>query len=423
MKTLALFLALAFLLLSPSLAISAEGRCNLEYKMVKCFSEDDQLLSMATTGMRLSPVRPVELKGTPPQAQGELRYFVGVTGSRQIIAAMDSATPPHVFIDRTGNNDLSNAKPLRHVNVSTSNPAFADQYGPVLLKAPAAEAPALATSSAPADVGAGRAYIVNLQGSELRICPAGYMTGQVQLNGKTYKVALVDGDYDGRYTPCIRMDTYDVAAHGTSDCLAIDLDGNGSFDFKSNSRQEVQVLNKLTRIDGKYYEVKAALDGSSLELLPYQAKRGTLAVRGAKVELTVLGAGGQDYLAGPQMSWQLAPGNYLCQTIKLAATDKNGDKWAIESFFSTGGLQHFEIKPGETLSVELGAPLTIKMDVQQSTGSVFVGKEVTVGFTIVGPAGERYSPARKNGTQVPAPKIKIYSERGEVLASGDFQYG
>lgn len=425
MKTSATFLALVCLLLSAGPAFCAEGSCNLEYKMVKGFSDDDMLLRMAATYMESSPGRPDGVKGTPPQAEGELRYFVGTTGSRQIIAAMDSASPPHLFIDRTGNNDLSNAKPIRRANTSTSNPYYANQYGPVLLKAAAAEDPASATSSAPAGSAAGRAFIVSIQERMLIICPAGYLAGQIRLGGKTYKVALVDGDFDGRYTACTRSDTYESAARGTSDCLAIDLNGNGSFEYASDRQPEIQVLNKLIRVDGKYYEVKAALDGSSLQMLPAEPKLGTLTTSGHKAELLVMGTGGEDYLKGPQSSWQLAAGRYTCRHIRLTATDKSGDKWALDANGNGGKLQSFEIKPGETLSVELGAPLTIKTDIQQSnSGWVFGGKEVSVGFTIVGRNGEQFSPAvEKNGTQVPAPKIKIYDEKGEVLASGDFQYG
>jgi len=61
---------------------------------------------------------------------------------------------------------------------------------------------------------------------------------------------------------------------------------------------------------------------------------------------------------------------------------------------------------------------TIKLRVTQR------GALVSVGFSMIGQAGEDYGiRVVKNGRRLPAPKVKIVDEAGKVLASGKFAYG
>lgn len=427
MRTLVLCLVLAISLSAAVGPAAAQDLSALEYKIIKGFAFEDPLISAATVYLQPSPGRPADLKGMPVGANGELRYFVGTVGTRGIVVAMDSATPANLFIGRDGGNDLSDAKPLRRTKVSGGSAGVEYQYGPVTLKAPrsAIGAPA-GEGAAPATVdgAAGRVLIASLQDSALAMYPAGYLVGQVKIGDKTRKIALVDGDFDGRYTPSTQP-MVDNRSEAARDWLAIDFNGDGRFERGQDDQMEIRPLTRLVRLDDRYYEVKAAGDGSSIAMLPAEPKMGTLAVSRPGVELMLLGEFGPQLLQASKAGWQLPEGHYVCQFVRLATADSKGDKWALQAYGNTGKLQDFQVKRGEKVSIDLGSPLTVKTDVQQqSTGWVFRGKEVTVGISMVGVGGEAYSPgAEKNGNRMPAPKIAIYDEKGEVLASGDFQYG
>jgi hypothetical protein len=51
------------------------------------------------------------------------------------------------------------------------------------------------------------------------------------------------------------------------------------------------------------------------------------------------------------------------------------------------------------------------------------GRNVSIGFTIVGRAGEEYETVVKNGKRTPTPTVKIVDSEGNTLASGKFEYG
>src|SRR5690242_13389862 len=134
MRKMALFLSLGLLLLAAAPpAWSQATPSPLEYKMIKGFAFEDPLISMAAVYLQPSQGRPADIKGTPAGAKGELRYFVGEAGSRQIVVAMDSAAPANLFIGKDGGNDFTDAKPLRRTKTSGSN-GIEYQYGPASLK-------------------------------------------------------------------------------------------------------------------------------------------------------------------------------------------------------------------------------------------------------------------------------------------------
>ena len=90
----------------------------------------------------------------------------------------------------------------------------------------------------------------------------------------------------------------------------------------------------------------------------------------------------------------------------LRQTDENGGTWSMD-LAGTG-------RSGEPA----GPPIVVKADVYRS------GREVSIGLVLEGRAGERYRPVvTKNGTQLPAPKLRIVNEAGQVIVDDSFQYG
>ena len=109
-----------------------------------------------------------------------------------------------------------------------------------------------------------------------------------------------------------------------------------------------------------------------------------------------------------------APPTYPRERLGLSSlsiTDANGDQWLLEL---VKGQPISSFKSG----AKAGPPLLIKINVETK------GLDALVRLVVEGQAGERYvGGVRKNGKWQPAPKLKIVSETGAILASGKFEYG
>jgi hypothetical protein len=82
-------------------------------------------------------------------------------------------------------------------------------------------------------------------------------------------------------------------------------------------------------------------------------------------------------------------------------------------------VNHLQIKEGETTTIEVGPPLTVKAD------PVRDGESIVVNVQVWGAHGERYFPygITDGGHIEGRAGIRIFDEKGGELASGDFEYG
>ncbi len=109
-------------------------------------------------------------------------------------------------------------------------------------------------------------------------------------------------------------------------------------------------------------------------------------------------------------------GTYQPSQIDLLG--KQGVDWyRLYSSGPWGQLGEVEVKPEETTVLQPGPPLTLRADVDRR------GRNVSIGFTIVGRLGEVYGSVVKNGKRTAAPTVKIVDSGGITLASGKFEYG
>jgi hypothetical protein len=116
-------------------------------------------------------------------------------------------------------------------------------------------------------------------------------------------------------------------------------------------------------------------------------------------------------------------GTYRPRRLEIVK-EGGGNKWRIFSFGPWGDLQRIKVRKEETTVLKPGPPLLVSADVGQRRRLGSADKRVSVGISIIGRAGEHYSPRiAKNGRNVGAPKLKIVDESGKVLTSGKFEYG
>ncbi len=108
---------------------------------------------------------------------------------------------------------------------------------------------------------------------------------------------------------------------------------------------------------------------------------------------------------------------YYPQSVSISM-QQGSDTWQIDNRGPWGKSSTIEVKNNETTVLRLGPPFIVKPGINKS------GSTVSIDFSIFGQAGEKYQNyAKKNNSRVPAPKVRIVDEAGNVLASGRFKYG
>ena len=123
------------------------------------------------------------------------------------------------------------------------------------------------------------------------------------------------------------------------------------------------------------------------------------------------------HLTGSRPEQDVEAGNYRINKVVLKR-DSDNSTWMMEARSRTGAGKNVEVNPAQTSELEIGPPLTVKTNVRQK------GSTVQVGLGITGIAGEAYLPyVKKDGKRLPAPKVNIVDEKGEILTSSKFEYG
>jgi hypothetical protein len=255
--------------------------------------------------------------------------------------------------------------------------------------------------------------------------PAGYMAGEVKLAGETYRIALLDGDHDGLYSDAYENPRSDSMPLG-SDALAIDLDHDGKF-TKDGPEIEIMPLARIFRIRDTYYQVEVVPDGSSIHV----QKCGELDVprmgglsTGTAHDTVVTMLLRSELLADRPViwhnvsssagKWEVPEGRYWTDKVTLSRTDAQGARWVLGPSWRSQ-LDKFEIRPGETLALKIGPPLTLKV-VPQEWGS----GQLRFSLCFEGKGGESYSlRLRKGAALLPPPKVKILDASRKVLAEGE----
>jgi hypothetical protein len=419
--------AAAFLAAGTS-AVRAQGEFPLKYVL----AEGNDPLNWEMS--RSTHTQPPGIKALPQGLSDKVRYFEVSVGGKPLWAVLDTASPTKLYVDLARTGDLSSVAPLI---VKASGDWCC--YGPIDIPTGSGEgAPTVKVLFVSTKFAERPGYSVapgfETYDYSLGIRAAGYMAGDVKLDGQTYRIAVLDKNVDGRYECAFGKEGVSQP-WWLADAIAIDSDQDGKF----TGAGEIMPLPKTVCVKGKYYRVEVAPDGSSIKFEKHEPKMGTLDM-GTAASLTLMSDTAMYDLSGADGKWQVPEGRYTSRFLSITKTDAEGKVWTL-SGHDMGPLAKFEVRGGETASIQIGPPLALKVDASgpQSSAVVVVGTSggaavsiagppsgdnVVLNLALVGKAGERYSVAPRKGTeQSPPPKVKVFDASGKILAEGNSEFG
>ncbi len=364
--------------------------------------ENATLVNKARQRRDTTLVRPQELRDVPSDTPKEPVYFMIRVGDKDVpgitYRSTDRARQFKLCLDTNGDGLLSDEKQYVCTGLHKGY-----KFGPV------------STRHGDTTNRAGVFYAEYYPGRQLEYYPVLYRRGQVVLDGKAYKIALLDCDYDGKYNKSVVLPVKDYWKP-ECDVLAIDLDGNSKFDSELT---EIMPLSHLIKVNEQYYSIQVAEDGGIINFEKTKPLFGTFDVGGRQVKLSLRSDIAHQQLSGSTGKWSLPAGRYGVVSLELTEKDSAGNQWTLKN--KSEGLSklgNFEIRPGKSTSFQIGGPLQIKTTMERD------GKNIILGFDFEDQAGELYSPcAKMNGKNVPEPEFKIIDGSEQVVHSGQFKYG
>lgn len=357
------------------------------------------LLSMAQYSMPVGG-RPTQLKAVPPGLSRSASYYIVRLGGREAILILDRG---NLFVDVGGKGSQDTPIPGTRAVVAGRRIL---RFGPVTVPVGAADSAAQSV-----------AVVVEIATDDtfapLRLYPADYRAGQVQLEGRSYQVAVVDADLDGRYATAFSP------RDAEWDWLAMDRNGNGRVDGRAYSSDELMPLPRMVQLGERYYGIQVATDGSAISVEPIQPQMVRIDVGTPYAVLDLLSDSGIHNLSGSNGVWELPAGTYKAYGRRLRQPDERRITWELQASGSRGALDAFVLSGDQPPTLKVGPPLVGSVSAKKQPDGSFA-----IGYSLTGQAGEQYSPgALINGAMSPAPAFKIIAESGEVLLKGFFEYG
>jgi len=353
------------------------------------------------------PGKPVEIKTLPRNLSGQAVYFALPVGPRRVLAVLDAASPPRLFVDVAGTGDLSAVQPLE---AKPWGPLR--QFGPVTIPVNGKAGSAVRVRF----LCAGKGNVID--SGYLAVAPAGYMAENVSLNGQPYRVALVDHGLTGRYDNALQGERNPVPLTRCDTFMAFDLDQDGRLPPIYDTGETLPLLPAL-HVKDAYYNVRVAPDGSSIALAKAEPDFGTLDTGCPDLGVVLIGEYGGHDLSGSDGKWRIPAGWHAAVGATLTRTDGAGTAWTLHGVSSWGRLARFKIRAGETLLLRAGTPLSVKVNATrlQRNGMIHLA------LALVGQGTEQYNAAARKGGVPQPPRFRVLNEAGEVLDSRDFNAG
>ncbi len=389
MRRLAAFVgALAFFAVSLS-----AGEFELRFQEVD--SPEHPVFSLLSSRSLRLRQRPAGT--TLPESSGQDPWYYQVLLGLERLHAMMTPSERTLYIDAGDGFRLLDEQPLSGTPVRWSTEwgtRRALLFGPLSMRKEGREV---------------NVRVIVSESGHMEVFPEGFVTGDITLSGETYRVAIADANFNGRYDGIFDAD-------GPSDTFVIDLNRDGEISPYHQWDGEIAPLGRFISVEGQYYALRPAPDGSSIRVERAEPEMGTVDSDLPGGFMAFWSDSGAHYVEFGNGPLHLPSGIYQPLLLGLTAHDNRG-QWSITAN-DTGSLTTFTIEPGRNIEVKFGPPLVATLDPSRH------GDAITTGLSIVGRAGESYPvSAELDGRALATPSVEVFLEDGSRTAHGRFEYG
>ena len=260
---------------------------------------------------------------------------------------------------------------------------------------------------------------------------AGRYEGELPLNDRPTKIAVVDADSNGCYNDRLDLRKARTASSGAfylwGDRVLIDLNGDGRFDMAG---PEALVGARYLQLGGEFHELTIAPGGQTIALALARLPLGSLARDGGGAfALTLVSAEhGALTVSSKGEAVKVPAGRYKLYRCSFEVQDMGGNAWKADGS-GTMKAEEIVIAQGAVTTAKFGPPLTVgvtaRVSPKNDLEAVKPGATLRLSLKLTGQGGEIYSGGSiRKGTARPAPPtVKVIGEDGQVVAAGKFRYG
>jgi hypothetical protein len=292
-----------------------------------------------------------------------------------------------LFIDSTGNGRLDDKKPVL-ARLESSGALF--PATPVIFKS--ADGPITYHLVF-------RFYQFGNNQTELLMASGGWYEGTVNFGGVKKHVTLIDGNGNGTFND-MAPDPYD------SDRVQIDGDKAGE-----------RFLGKMLEVNGKFFNVEVARDGSFLKVQPAEnVVLGPVRVPANISEFIAFGPNGYFVREPTNGEFTLPAGQYRMFRWTINRKDQNGAAWTL-SGHNFPKTATFEVAADKPAALDIGEPVKAVLKANEQAN-----RQVTFSLSFVGHQQESIEMLR--GNQRPAgPKLTLANADGSLCGTSTFEFG
>jgi hypothetical protein len=355
------------------------------------------------------PSDELDLPAGISESSPHIQYYRIPIGSRTAVVLVENLPNgrPRAWLDTNLNNRLSDEKALTGVakrySESRSYTVNYTDFGIAQLT--------------DGDFTSSRFRLLRFEDRFVGVSPAYYQTGRMLLGNRIYRLALIDGDYDGQYNthfaPSENFQTWGY------DSMALDGNSYGLFGRNEFDSGKIVPLGRFYKFNERYFSIAVSEDGKSVQMTPAEPVMGTLKI-GNNIRFSselLSDAGAQHVIFDDTLA--IPAGRYQPRwaSATLTFSDTEGGQWDMVADVRNDirkGI--FEIVEGQTTTLNFGPPFTIKTDIVKRGD-----EQLSINANLVGSEGEEYGLriVRSAGR----PELKILAENGDTLHTGSMEYG
>ncbi len=286
---------------------------------------------------------------------------------------------------------------------------------------------------------------------------AAYREGEMVIDGKKYRVVVVDFNSNGRYDDQSGIDNDVQLADGTvypsqGDMLYImepDTKPDGYANpYDATSNDAMHYVAKQVNLGGRFLDLKITPAGDEVTLEPSPVPVGYITNVNQGYRAIVYGEQGFLKVVGdetgkaplPAGQWKLASYTIdktgveepekeepkegslfdtLRRAITGAAPPSAAPRFTMVSARAKRDYPAVQVTEGQTVELPFGQPYRPDVSVGYRQGA----DKVSLSMSLVGSAGEVCTNLMVNGGRPDKPKFTISTEKGEVVDTGNFEYG